>query len=161
MPRTPILVILAALAASPLLPSSQAWAASPDAAPAPLTVPPVPTPAPAWGHPPDAVRTAVTALYDACAAWPKLIPPTTGPAAPPPDADALRHANACNFALDPASYEFGTLLEGGILGAAGAGISVVVYQVARAVLSKLFEAVAGGLLALWTRRPRRAHGAPE
>lgn len=161
MPRTPGLIILAALATAPLLPSSRSWAASPDAAPPLPAVPPVPRPAPVWGQPPDAVRTAVAALYDACAAWPKLIPPATGPATPPPDADALRHAGACSFVLDPASYEFGTLLEGGALGAAAAGLSVLVYRVASVVLFTLFDAVARGLLALWTRRPRRAHSAPE
>ena len=155
MSRHSIILVLATLAVAPVPLSRPAWASSPDAGFMPTAAPTVPSPAPAWsGHPPEDVRTAAAALHDACTAWPKQVRLATE-LPRPLDRDASEHARACNFALDPDNYAFSTMLEGGVFGAAAAGLAAVSFAVAKIMMWWLLEALARGFAALWNRHCHR------
>lgn len=138
MSQRPTVLILATLALAPVpFPASawaSAWAASSDAASTPIAAPPRPAPVPVWVHPPEAVRTATAALHDACAGWPKQLP-TEGETSPPrQDSEESRQADACSLALDPEGFAWSYRLEGGVIGAAAAGISLVAFKAMHALL---------------------------
>ncbi len=157
MPRKPTLALLAVFVVAPLPIPASAWAASSDDAPAPALKHPMPERAPAWGRPTEAVRSAFAEFHDACAAWPKDPPLAPEPPAPMPTEVDQPYVAGCQLALDP--YNFGqmSLLEGGALGAAAAGIAALVFKVAKVLLFGLADVVGRGVNTLWVRR-RRANG---
>lgn len=161
MSRETTSLMLAAFTAVPVLLSGPSWAVRPEAAePAPVLNRPVPTPTPppVWGHSTEAVRTASAALYDACAVWPKQVPLASDPAnALSGEADEP-YVSLCKLALDPGGFAEVSLLKGLALGAAAAGIAVLVFKVANRLLFGLVEMVGRGMNALWDRRRRRADG---
>jgi len=159
MPRkTTFLVLAAVMATAALSLPAPSWAALLEADPAPAPKRLVPPPALEWGHPPEAVRTAVVALHDACAAWPKQIPPASEPPSPLPVETDQPYASSCRLALDPEGFGQVSLLEGGALGAAAAGVAAVMFKAAKFLLFGLAEAVGRGVNAVWDRRRRRANG---
>ncbi len=126
---------------------------------------PEPAPAPAWGHPTEAVRTAVAALHDACAAWPKQVPLASDPPSALSGEADQPYVSICKLALDPGGFAEVSLLKGLALGAAAAGVAVVAFQLAKLVLFVLGRVVRRGLdalrrdlEALWDRRPPRLGG---
>ncbi len=159
MPRKPTSLVLAAvMAAAALSLPAPSWAAPPDADPAPAPKRPVPPAVPEWVHPPEAVRSAFAALHDACAAWPKQVPPASEPPSPLPVETDQPYASSCRLALDPDGFGKVSLLEGGALGGAVAGIAAVVFKAAKFLLFGSAEAATRGVNALWDRRRRRANG---
>ncbi len=154
-------VLAAALAAAslPFMPPASA-AASADT-PVPALPRPAPEPLPRWGRPPEAVRNAQAALHDACAAWPKLVAlGSEPPAALPTEADQ-QYVSSCNLVLDPEGTGQLSLLQGGALGAAAAGIAAVAFKLAKLLVFGLGGAAGRGLTGLWDRRRRRLDGWPE
>jgi len=159
MPREPASLVLAAvMAAAALSLPAPSWAAPPEADPVPAPKRPVPAPTPEWSHPPEAVRTATAALRDACAAWPKQLPPASDVPVASHDAADAPYVSTCDLVLDPEDFGQVSLLKGGALGAAAAGVAAVVFKAAKFLLFGLAEAVARGVNALWNRRRRRANG---
>ena len=158
----PALLALAALAAAtPLSVPAPVWAEPSPGQPAPGLAPPRPGSIPTWSHPPEAVRAAVAALHDACAAWPKqTLPAAEPPSSPPAEADQP-YVESCSLALDPGGFAQLSLLQGGALGAIAAGLAFVAFQAAKLLLSGLTAVIARGMDALWGRRRRRIHGLPE
>lgn len=153
------LVLAAALAAAslPLMPPASA-ATSADT-PVPALPRSAPEPLPRWGRPPEAVRNAAAALRDACAAWPKLVPLGSEPPAAPLTQADQQYVSSCNLALDPEGTGQLSLLQGGALGAAAAGIAAVAFKLAQFLVFGLGGAASRGLHALWDRR--RLDGWPE
>ena len=162
MPCKSALLALAALAASaPLSVPAPVWAGPSPGQPAPEFTPPRPGLTPTWSHPPEAVRAAVAALHDACAAWPKqTLPAAEPPSSPPAEADQP-YVESCSLALDPGGVARLSLLQGRALGAMAAGLAFVAFQAAKLLLSGLIAVNAHGMNALWGRRRRRIHGLPE
>ena len=161
MSRKTTSLMLAAVTVVPVLLSGTSWAVPPEAAePAPVLKRPLPepAPAPAWGRPTEAVRTAFAALHDACAAWPKqVLLASDPPSALSGEADQP-YVSSCNLALDPGGFAEVSLLKGLALGAAAAGVAVIAIQLAKLVLFVLGRVVRRGLDALWDRRPPRLGG---
>jgi hypothetical protein len=159
-PLTPSILAAALAAASfPLSPPASA-AASADA---PVSALPraAPEPLPRWGRPPEAVRNAHAVLRDACAAWPKLVPlGSEPPSALLAQADQ-QYVSSCNLVLDPEGTGQLSLLQGGALGAAAAGIAAVAFKLAKFLVFGLSGAAGRGFTALWNRRRRRLDGWPE
>lgn len=155
MSRRPTVLVLAALALASVPFSGSAWAASSDAASTPLAAPPRPVPVPVWVHPPEAVRTAASALHDACAAWPKRLPSESETSSPRLGSDEFRQADACSLALDPENFAWSYRLEGGVIGAAAAGISLVAFKVMNALMFILL----GLGRRVFAARDKRHHGA--
>jgi len=159
-PFTPFILAAALAAASlPLMPPASA-AASADT-PAAALPRAAPEPMPKWGRPPEAVRNAVAALRDACAAWPKLVPLASERSVLLAAEEDQQYVSSCHLALDPEGSSQSLLLQGGALGAAAAGIAAVVFKVAKLLLLGLSGAASRGLTALWDRRRRRLNGWPE
>ncbi len=156
MSRRPTILVLAALALTPVPFSGSAWAASSDAA-SPVAAPPRPVAVPVWVHPPEAVRTAASALHDACAAWPKRLPSESETSSPRLGSDELRQADACSLALDPENFAWNYRLEGGVIGAAAAGISLVAFKVMH-VLSFGLLGLGRGVFTAQVKRHPGANG---
>ena len=157
MPRTPTLVLLAVFAVAPLPIAGSAWAASSDAVSAPVLKHPVPEQV-AWRRPTEAVRSAFAQFHDACAAWPNERPPASEPSSAPPAEADQPYATSCQLALDPYGFGQMSLLAGGALGAAAAGIAALVFKVAKVLLSGLVDVAGRRMNALFDRRRRRANG---
>jgi len=160
MSRKTTSLMLAAFIVPALLPGPS-LAASPEAAePAPALKQslPAPTPLPVWGHPTEAVRTASAALHDACVAWPKQVPLASDPASALSGEADEPYESICKLALDPGGFAELSLLKGLALGAAAAGIALVVLKAATLLLFGLVEAVNRRMNALWDRRRHRANG---
>lgn len=159
-PFAPFILAAALASASlPLMPPASA-AASADT-PAAALPSAAPEPMPRWGRPPKAVRNAVAALRDACAAWPKLVPLASGPSVLMTAEEDQPYVSSCHLALDPESDSQSLLLQGGALGATAAGIAAVAFKIAKIVLFGLGGAASRGLNALRDRRRRRVDGWPE
>ena len=158
----PALLAVAALAAAaPLSVPAPVWAEPSPGQPAPGLTPPRPGSTPTWSHPPEAVRAAVTALHDACAAWPKqTLPAAEPPSLLPAEADQP-YVESCSLAPDPGGFAQLSLLQGGALGAIAAGLAFVAFQAAKLLLSGLVNVTAHGITALWDRHRRRLDGWPE
>lgn len=153
--------LAAALAAASLPLTLPASAAASADTPVPALPHTGPEPLPRWGRPPEAVRNAQAALRDACAAWPKLVPlGSEPPAALPAQADQ-QYVSSCNLVLDPEGTGQLSLLQGGALGAAAAGIAAVAFKLAKFLVFGLGGAAGRGLTGLWDRRRRRLDGWPE
>jgi len=153
-------VVLASFIIVPVLLSGPLWAASAEAAePAPVLQRPLPapTPAPVWGHPTEAVRMASAALHDTCAAWPKQVPLASDPPVALPGEADQPYVSSCNLALDPGGFAEFSLLKGLALGAAAAGIALVVIKATTLLLLGLVETVNRRMNTLWDRRRRRAN----
>lgn len=67
------------------------------------------------------------------------------------------YVTTCQLSLDPQGFGQVFLLEGGVLGAAAAGIAALVFKVAKVLLFRLVDGVGRGMNTLWDRR-RRANG---
>jgi len=168
MSRNTTRLMLAAFTVAPSLLSGTSWAVPPEAAePAPVLNRPVPTPTPppVWGHSTEAVRTSYAAVHDACAAWPKQVPLALDPSIALSSEADEPYVSICKLALDPRGFAEVSLLKGFALGAAAAGVAVVVFQLAKLVLFGLgrvvrrgLDALRRGLEALWDRRPPRLGG---
>lgn len=158
----PALLALAALAAAaPLSVPAPVWAGPSSSQLAPEFTPPRPGSPPTWSHPPEAVRAAVAALHDACAAWPKeTLPAAEPPSSPSAEADQP-YVESCSLALDPGGFAQLSLLQGGALGAIAAGLAFVAFQAAKLLLSGLTAVISYGVDALWGRLRHRIHGLPE
>ncbi len=157
-PLTPFILAAAlAVASWPLMPPAAASADTP-AATSPSAAP---EPMPRWSRPPEAVRNAVAALRDACAAWPKLVPLASESSVPLAAEEDQPYASSCHLALDPKGASQSLLPQGGALGATAAGIAAVAFKVAKLVLFGLGGAASRGLNALRDRRRRRVDGWPE
>ncbi len=159
-PLAPLILAAAlAVASLPLMPpASAAVSADTPAAALPRAAP---EPIPRWGRPPEAVRNAVAALRDACAAWPKLVPLASEPSVPLATGEDQQYVSSCHLALDPEGSSQSLLLQGGALGATAAGIAAVVFKVAKLLLFGLGGAASRGLTALRDRRRCRLDGWPE
>lgn len=142
MPCKPSLILLAAFAVAPLPIGGSAWATSSDDVPAPMLKNSIPERAPAWGHPTEAVRSAFGALHDACAAWPKEPSLASGPSALMPAELVQPYVTSCQLSLDPQGFRLVSLLEGGLLGGAAAGIAALMFIVAKILLNRLVDMVA-------------------
>lgn len=161
MSRNTTSLMLAAFTVVPVVLSGPSLAASSEAAePAPaLKRPlPAPTPLPVWGHSTETVRTAYAAVHDACAAWPKQVPLASDPASALSGEADEPYVSICKLALDPGGFAEVSLLKGLALGAAAAGIALVVFKAATLLLLGLVETVNRRMNALWDRRRRRANG---
>ncbi len=160
MSRKTTSFMLAAFTVAPSLLSGTSWAASPEAAePAPVLKRslPAPTPAPVWGHSTEAVRTASAALHDAGAAWPKQVPLASDPPIALSGEADQPYVSSCNLALDPGGFAEFSLPKGVALGAAAAGIALVVLKATTLLLLGLVETVNRRMNALWDRRRHRAN----
>jgi len=160
MSRHTTRLVLASFIIVPVLLSGPSWAASPEAAePAPVLQRPLPapTPAPVRSRPTEAIRTASAALHDACAAWPEQVPLASDPPVVLPGEADQPYVSSCNLALDPGGFAEFSLLKGVALGAAAAGIALVVLKAATLLLLGLVETVNRRMNALWNRRRRRAN----
>ena len=162
MSRPPTPFILAAALAAASLPFTPPASAAPSAdTPVPALPRTGPEPLPRWGRPPEAVRDAHAALRDACEAWPKLVPLASEPPAAVPTQADQQYVSSCNLVLDPEGTGQLSLLQGGALGAAAAGIAAVAFKLAKFLVFGLGEAAGRGLTGLWDRRRRRLDGWPE
>ena len=154
------LILAAALATAslPLMPPASAAVSADTPAALPRAAPEA---MPRWGRPPEAVRNAQAALRDACAAWPKLVPLGSEPPTALLTQADQPYVSSCNLLLDPEGTGQFSLLQGGALGAAAAGIAAVAFKLAKLLVFGLGGAAGRGLTGLWDRRRRRLDGWPE
>ncbi len=158
MSRITASVPLALLVTSPLLLPVPARA---EATPQP--VPPSPNiPLPiTWTEPPEAVRSAVVALRNACAIWPQQVP--RSPDATPAPVQRVQPGGAvvCDAVLHPNGDRLEWLILGALLGAALVGTAVGAYATVSTLLRMLGNGLRRVAGAIWDLRSRRRPGWQE
>ena len=118
---------------------------------------PIPPPSPiAWTDPPEAVRSSVGAVQDACLHWKQREPGV--PSSPVAQRfDKSAEAAVCDVALHRPDYEFSLRLEGGLVAALLIGAFLVGAGFCYVALRSLWQGGSSLAQALWDRRRRRRH----
>ena len=122
---------------------------------------PLPPPRPiAWTDPPDAVRSSVGAVQDACLHWKQHEPGVpSSPVAQRSDKPA--EAAVCDVALHRPDYEFSLRLEGCAVAALLIGVFLVGAGFCYVALRSLWQGGSSLVQALWDRRRRCRRHDPD